>query len=110
MVRRVSLAIFVLAVAGCVTFGTSQASASQVSCGDTITADTKLDHDLVNCPNNGIVIGADNITLDLNGHTIDSDGTPAAGCNPEIDFCDVGVVNDSHRGVTVVGGEVREFD
>ena len=57
-------------------------AASNVSCGDTITTDTTLHKDLVNCPNNGIVIGADNVTLDLNGHTIDGDGTPAAGCDP----------------------------
>jgi hypothetical protein len=41
-----------------------------VSCGDVITADTTLDSNLVDCPSNGIVIGADDITLDLNGHRI----------------------------------------
>ena len=54
--------------------GGDPALASHVSCGDTITADTTLDSDLVDCPNNGIVIGANNVTLDLNGHTIDGDG------------------------------------
>ena len=42
-----------------------------VSCGATITRDTTLKADLTNCPGDGLVIGADNITLDLNGHTID---------------------------------------
>ena len=58
-----------------------------MSCGDTITTDTTLDSDLVDCPTNRIVIGADNVTLDLNGHTIDGDGTvqdvwpvPSRGC------------------------------
>ena len=60
----------------------SQASASPVSCGDTITTDTTLDSDLIDCPNNGIIIGADDVTLDLNGHTIDGDGTPDSACNP----------------------------
>ena len=82
-VSRISLVIFALAVAGLVAFGDSQASASHVSCGDTITADTTLDSDLLNCPNNGILIGADGVTLDLNGHKIDSDGIPDAGCDPE---------------------------
>ena len=58
-----------------IAFGTGQASASHVSCGDEITADTTLDSDLVDCPGNGIVIGADDITLDLNGHLVDGDGT-----------------------------------
>ena len=56
------------------------------------------------------MIGADDITLDLNGHRIDGDGTPADGCDPETDFCDVGVLNDGHDGVTVKRGSVREFN
>jgi hypothetical protein len=74
------------------------APAQQLSCGDKITTDTRLDRDLVDCRNNGIVIGADNVTLNLNGHLIDSDGTPAAGCNPRRKICDVGVVSVGHDG------------
>ena len=59
-------------------FSAGQASASPVSCGDTITTDTTLHHNLVNCPNNGIIIGADNITLDLNYHR--STATGLSGC------------------------------
>ncbi len=88
--------------------GGSPASASHVACGDEITADTTLDGDLVDCPNNGIVIGADDITLDLNGHLIDSDGTPFAGCGQN-EFCDIGLLNRGHDGVTVRDGSVREF-
>jgi parallel beta-helix repeat protein len=84
-------------------------AAGQVSCGDTITTDVTLHHNLVNCPNNGIIIGADDITLDLNYHTVDGDGTLTPGCNPETEFCDEGVVNLGHDGVTVVHGSVREF-
>lgn len=77
-------------------------------CGDTITTDTRLHADLVNCPGDGIVIGADNITLDLNGHTIDGDGVPLE-C-PDEAPCDIGVANlDGHDGVTVIGGTVRQF-
>jgi large repetitive protein len=74
-----------------------------------ITTDTTLHKDLVNCPNNGIIIGADGITLDLNGHTIDGDGTPAAGCNPRQEFCDEGLPNLGHDGVTVMNGSIRDF-
>ena len=56
-------------VVGLLTLSGAEAANKQPSCGDTITADTTLDSDLVDCPNNGIVIGADDITLDLNGHT-----------------------------------------
>jgi parallel beta-helix repeat protein len=108
----VSLAVILaLAVVGVVVLGGGKAAAvQQLSCGDTITADTTLHKNLVNCPNNGIIIGADDVTLDLNYHTIDGDGeTPAAGCNPETEACDFGVLNDGHDGVTIKGGTVREF-
>ena len=54
------------------------------------------------------MIGADDITFDLNGHRIDGDGTEFAGCGPRR-ACDFGVVNDGHDGVTVRDGSVREF-
>jgi parallel beta-helix repeat protein len=85
-----------------------QALASHVTCGDTITTATTLDSDLVACPNNGIVIGADDITLDLNGHTIDGDGELKEACADD-ETCDVGVVNAGHTRVTIEGGSVREF-
>jgi parallel beta-helix repeat protein len=109
MVRRVSPAIIALAIASCLALGAGPASADHVGCGDTITTDTKLHKDLVNCPNNGIVIGANNITLDLNGHRIDGDGEFVDSC-PDDEFCDVGVANDAHNGVTIKGGKLREFE
>src|SRR3954453_9135770 len=106
----VGLAVTVtLVLAGVVALSGAEA-ASNVSCGDTITADVTLHRNLVNCPNNGIVIGADNTPLDLNYHTVDGDGTPAAGCDPNTEFCDIGVLNDGHDGVTIVHGSVRQFD
>jgi parallel beta-helix repeat protein len=109
-VGGVSAAILALAMGTCLAFSAGQASASPVSCGDTITTDTKLHYDLVNCPNNGIVIGADNVTLDLNGHTIDGDGKPVANCPDPNGLCDIGVVNESRNGFTIEGGKIREFD
>jgi large repetitive protein len=101
--------LLTLTVASFTALGASPALASHVACGDTITTDTTLDSDLVNCPNNGIVIGADHITLDLNGHTIDGDGTLVDPC-PEGETCDVGVDNSAgHSGVTVEDGSIRQF-
>ena len=86
----------------------THALAVHVGCGDTITTNTMLDSDLLDCPNNGIIIGADDITLDLNGHTIDGDGQLVDSC-PEGEFCDAGVFADGHDGVTVKNGSVRDF-
>ena len=101
--------IVVPAVVGVIALPGAAAHAANVSCGDTITTDTTLHKDLTDCPNNGVVIGANGITLDLNGHTIDGDGTPATGCDPATDFCDVGVANFGHDGVTVKRGSMRQF-
>lgn len=85
-----------------------EAIGGTLSCGYTITTDTTLESDLIDCPNNGIVIGADDITLDLNGHAIDGDGALVDPC-PEDEFCDVGVANDGHDGVRIKGGDIGEF-
>jgi parallel beta-helix repeat protein len=99
--------IAVLAVCG-VTTAAGQSPPPGVECGDTITTDTTLGSDLLGCPSNGIVIGADGITLDLNGHTISGDGKLVARC-PRREFCDVGVANGGHSGVTVRNGSLRRF-
>jgi len=100
-----STALFLL-VGTAVTAASS--SERTVNCGDTITSDTTLDRDLRDCPNNGIVIGADGVTLNLNGHTIDGDGRPFEECGRR-EPCDVGVFNDRHDDVTVRGGSTRGF-
>ena len=101
-----------LVVAAALSVGVGSASGDvsgpQPSCGDTITADTKLVRDLINCPDNGLVIGADNVTLDLNGHRIDGDDAEFGDCPPD-EPCDIGIVDFDHRGVTIKGGAVREF-
>ena len=110
--KKLSFAVVLLvalALAGATAVGSGRARASQVSCGETITADTTLQQDLLNCPNHGIVIGADGVTLDLNGHLVDGDGTPAADCDQQKEPCDFGLFNDGHDGVTVRDGSVREF-
>jgi parallel beta-helix repeat protein len=75
----------------------ASAFATHVSCGETITTDTTLDSDLIDCPGNGIEIGADNITLDLNGHTIDGTGLGD------------GVANVAYIGATIQGGTIEGF-
>jgi parallel beta-helix repeat protein len=107
---RISLAVAAtLAFAAAPALAADTASAHGLRCGDTITKDTKLDRDLRNCPTNGIVIGADGITLDLNGHVVDGDGELIDPCPPDV-ACDIGVDNSAgHRGVTIKNGSVREF-
>jgi len=79
-----------------------------VACGDTITADTTLDSDLIDCPNNGIVIGADDITLDLDGHTVEGNNELLDPCHKD-QFCDTGILDHGHSGVTIGDGAVTHF-
>ncbi len=57
------------------TFLLIQPANAQVTCGDIITENTVLTQDLLNCPNNGIEIGANNIILDCNGYKISGIGS-----------------------------------
>lgn len=91
-----SALVFVLSPAS---QGAPRAHASQVQCGDTLTTDTTLTNDLVDCPGLGLVIGADDVTLDLNGHTVDGNGVA--------DF--EGIQAIGHDGVTIKGGTIRDF-
>jgi parallel beta-helix repeat protein len=81
-----------------------------VHCGQTITEDTTLANDLTDCPDRGIVIGADNVTLDLNGHTVDGNGLDNTVEECADFWCDTGIDNTGHhRGVTIQNGSVQDF-
>ncbi|HEX9830336.1 MAG TPA: NosD domain-containing protein [Thermodesulfobacteriota bacterium] len=96
--RRFGAACSLLAVVTLVGWSSAQAD---VACGDTITEDTTLTHDLLNCPGNGIVIGADNITLNCNRHTI-------SGLGP--DGGSIGIALFNRAGVVVKKCSVERFD
>jgi len=88
-------------VAGALAAPASQAAGAPLHCGATITKSTKLTRDLTNCPGVGLQIGADAITLDLNGHTVSA----AAKRNPKAH----GILNVGHDRVTIKGGTVKDF-
>jgi parallel beta-helix repeat protein len=77
---------------------TIQVAGVQVSCGEALTRSTTVGNDLVDCLGDGLVVGSDNITIDLNGHTIDGVGLGA------------GVRNDGFSFVNVRNGTLQEFD
>jgi hypothetical protein len=102
-----------LVFAGSLALAVSPAAAhtnQAVQCGQTLTHSVKLTKDLVNCPGDGLVIGADGITVDLNGHTVDGvvtqtdcpQGPPQPGA---------GILNHgAYDGVTIKNGSVRQFN
>ena len=92
-----------LAAAVAATLPTIGGASAQVAlaCGQTVTQSTTLTADIGPCPNNGIIVGADGITLDLGGFRIF--GTPNTGDG-------AGVLLQGRRGVTVRNGTVTDFD
>lgn len=77
------------------------ARAATATCGQVITQSITLDSDVGPCPANGLVIGADGITVDLGGHRVF--GTAASGDG-------AGVLVANRTGVTVTNGTVTDFD
>src|SRR5262245_28771607 len=65
-------------------------------CGSTIVANLKLHHDLT-CPADGLIVGADGIKLNLNGHTITGSGGG------------VGINVNGRTNVSISGGTVQQF-
>src|SRR5512132_245638 len=105
MTSRQLLRRAVLAAAATATVGpVDGADAATVTCGQQVTASITVDNDLTNCPGKGLVVGADNITIDLNGHRIDGDEVAEP-----FDFASDGVDVGDHDGVTVRNGQVTEF-
>ena len=65
-------------------------------CGVTVFANVTLDHDLA-CAGDGLIVGADGIRINLDGHTIAGSGVG------------IGITVRGRQDVTVSGGTVRGF-
>jgi parallel beta-helix repeat protein len=72
--------------------------ASQSFCGETIFSDSILTCDLMDCPSDGITFGADNITLDCQGHAISGTGT------------DIGISAIDRNNITVKNCIIENFN
>ncbi|MEV7013126.1 right-handed parallel beta-helix repeat-containing protein [Streptosporangium sp. NPDC051022] len=69
-----------------------------VGCGDVLTSSVTLTADL-SCPGDGLTVGADDVTVNLGGHTLSGGGTGFS----------TGVSVIGHKGVTVRNGTVTGF-
>jgi parallel beta-helix repeat protein len=67
-----------------------------VTCGFSVVADLKLGNDLV-CEGNGLIINADGITIDLNGHSLTGSGSGE------------GIALRVRQNVAIIGGTIRGF-
>jgi len=91
----------VVVVSAAAAAGSSPTGSSPVTlaCGQTVTTSVTLASDLLNCPGNGLVIGAAGITIDLGGHTLS--GSNAAKS--------AGITNNGHWNIAIVNGTITGF-
>ena len=97
--------------------GLGQAGPTPVVCGQVITQNTHVGNDLLNCPGDGLVIGANNIKLDLGHHVIDGDAVNAPtddGIDNTGGFDNVkithGTIQQFQQGVHLVGATGNKLD
>jgi parallel beta-helix repeat protein len=83
----------------------AQAAEQAVACGTVVTRDLALTADLIDCPGDGLIVGASGITVDLGGHTISGSRGTGTGAADQI-----GIVNrDGFDDVVVRNGTVTQF-
>jgi parallel beta-helix repeat protein len=102
--RLVRLLVLAVSALGLVADG---AAAQTVQCGQTITQDVRLDSDLT-CDSTALTIGADGVTVDLDGHTL-SFTQPSSPPPPGSPF-PIGIDDSAgYDGLTVRDGTIRGF-
>ena len=86
------------------------ARADDISCGMTVTTDVQLESDLT-CPGDGLIVGADGVTVDLNNHELSGSGVGCGICALERHFVAVrdGTIDGFDSGVRSIGGSSNTF-
>ncbi len=97
MARAIVAALF---VAAGIPLTASPGAAGPLSCGQVVTQSVTLTADVGPCANDAIVVGADNVTVDLNGRVVS--GVVRKGR--------YGIWSKNHTGVVVTTGRVTGFD
>lgn len=82
----------------------ASAQSENISCGATVTHSIRLTHDLTNCTGDGLVVEADDLIVDLNGHTLSS-----ISATDPLTLGNGIVVDDNHHNVTVENGIIIGF-
>ena len=91
---------FLVSLAAAVLAAPPAATPAILSCGDVVTANVTLDASMVGCTT-GLIVGADNVVVDLNGHSIVGIGPQAGGS---------GIEAVGRAGVVVRDGRISGFD
>ena len=93
------VAVVVTVAAAVLVLAPAAEARAAVRCGQRIKHSITLGKNLHNCRGDGLVVRANNITVNLNGHTLDGRGRRSTA----------GVRIAGFHGVTVTGGVIRQF-
>lgn len=93
-------ALLALAPSGSASAAPAITGGGDLDCGSVVTRDVRLSRDLIGCAGNGLVVGADGVDIDLNGHLISGTG-PLASLS--------GIDIDAYDNVRVVNGRISDF-
>jgi hypothetical protein len=102
--HRLARVLTVLSVLASLSIGASllvspgPAHADVLACGNTITSNVKLTADVTGCTGDGLIVGADNVTIDGGGHSL-------LGASSRFS----GIVVDGHRNVRIKNVTVGNF-
>ena len=109
-IRRLlgAVPIVVLVTIGSTLAVPAQAATATLTCGAVVKKDTTLAADVGPCTGPGLIIAADGITLDLNGHRVVGKLTPMPGQAANASNAS-GILFRNTRGSKVMNGEVTRF-
>ncbi len=95
-------ALLSLAPSASATAGPAQAVSGDgiTECGSVVTRDVRLSRDLLGCTGNGLVVGADGVEIDLNGHLI-------SGTGPFLSLSGIDI--DAYENVRIHNGRIADF-
>ncbi|MGI8425252.1 MAG: right-handed parallel beta-helix repeat-containing protein [Actinomycetota bacterium] len=85
MKKKLVLAATLSLIAGLLAITAAPAQAAPVVCGQVILASVTLANDVGPCPADGLVVGANNITINLNGHKVYGVPTPQATISYDVE-------------------------
>jgi hypothetical protein len=109
--QRIGLSCVALCLAWPAATGSATVGAAQTAslhCGQVITRSVHLTHDLTGCRGDGLVVGADGLTIDLGGHRIvASAARRATGCGDLGRGC--GINDSGFNDITVEHGVISRF-
>ena len=93
-------ALLTLAPSASATAASAASGDESLTCGSLVTRDVRLTRDLVGCTGNGLMVGADGVDIDLNGHLI-------SGTGPFVSLSGIDI--DAYQNVRIRDGRISDF-